>query len=144
MLVQSLLGRVLQYSQSACRGRQRLFIFSRGWPKAWRVLAGAGFFLASRDSGRMLDHSFPRLCFFFFFKWRLDRAHYVNSLGQDQPTVAQRAETTVVECPLTSCMSARFRIGSHTMPGQRRSQPTPISLGICVFRCNLPPALLAE
>ena len=38
-------------------------------------------------------------------------------------------------------------IGSHTMPGQPHSQPTPTSLGqgsTCVCRCNLPPALLAE
>ena len=32
------------------------------------------------------------------------------------------------------------------MPGQWHSQPTPTSLGkgVCVFRCNLPPALLTE
>ena len=33
------------------------------------------------------------------------------------------------------------------MPGQQHDQPTPTSLGqrcICVFRCNLPPALLAD
>ena len=49
--------------------------------------------------------------------------------GQDQSTVAQRTETTVIECFLTSCVWARFRIGSHTMPEQRHSQPTPTSLG---------------
>ena len=47
----------------------------------------------------------PRLRFFFFFKWRLACAHY--SVGQDQSTVAQRAETTVTECSLTSCVSKR-------------------------------------
>ena len=53
---------------------------------------------------------------------------------------------TVAECFLTSCAWARFLIGSHTMPGQKDSQPTPTSLGqgVCVFRCNLPPALLTE
>ena len=33
------------------------------------------------------------------------------------------------------------------MPGQRRNQSTPTliqAMGVCVFRCNLPPALLAE
>ena len=40
---------------------------------------------------------------FFFFKWRLARAN-IHSLGQDQSTVAQRAETTVTECSLTSCV----------------------------------------
>ena len=46
-----------------------------------------------------------------------------------QSTVAQGAETTVAECSLTSCVLARFRIGSHTMPGRKHSQPTPTSLG---------------
>ena len=67
--------------------------------------------------------------------------------SQDQSTVAQRAEMTVTECSLTSCVLARFLIDSHTLPGQRHSQPTPTSMGqgcICVFRRNLPPALLAE
>ena len=66
-------------------------------------------------------------------------------MGQDQSTVAQRAETTVAECSLTSCLWDLFLIGSHTMPAQRLSQPTPTSLGQrCMFRCNLPPALLVE
>ena len=47
-----------------------------------------------------------------------------------------------------SCRWAQFLIviGSHTVPGQRHSQPTPTALGqdVCVFRCNPPPALLAE
>ena len=43
-------------------------------------------------------HSPPALFFFFFWKWRLARTHYLHSLGQDQSTVAQRAETTEVLC----------------------------------------------
>ena len=89
----------------------------------------------------------PRLRFFpSFLKWRLAYGYYFHSLGQDQSTVAQRAETTVTECSLTSCEWARFLIGSHTMPGQRHSQPTPTSLdqSVCMFRCNLPSSLLAE
>ena len=37
-------------------------------------------------------------------------------------------------------------ISSHTLPGQRHSQPTPTKLGedACMFRCNLPFPLLAE
>ena len=35
-----------------------------------------GSFLACKDFGRMLNHSFPACAFFFFFlKWRLARAH---------------------------------------------------------------------
>ena len=48
---------------------------------------------------------------------------------KDQSTAAQRAETTVAECSLTSCVCVRFLIGSHTKPGQRHSQHTPTSLG---------------
>ena len=66
---------------------------------------------------------------FFFKNWRLARTDFLNSLCQDQPTVAQRAETTVAECSLKSCVWARFQIGSYTVPGQRYSQPTPTSLG---------------
>ena len=32
----------------------------------------------------------------------IPRAHYFHSLGQDQSTVAQRAETTVAECSLSN------------------------------------------
>ena len=42
-------------------------------------------------------------------------------LWQDQSTVAQHAKMTVAKCSLTSCMSARFQIGSYTMPGQRHT-----------------------
>ena len=53
----------------------------------------------------MFDDSFPACTFFFFLKWRLAHAHQFHSLGQDQSTVAQRAETTVTECSLTSVPS---------------------------------------
>ena len=50
-------------------------------------------------------HSPPAfLLIFFFFKWTLARTHKFHSLGQDQSTVAQRTETTVTECSLTSCV----------------------------------------
>ena len=108
---------------------------------------GGGFFLACKDLGKCSTiHSPPALFFFFFLKCRLARTHLFRCLGQDQSTVAQRAETTVSECSSTSCLWARFLIGSHTMPAQRHSQPTPTSLGhgVCMFRCNLPPALWVE
>ena len=74
-----------------------------------------------------------RLCFFVVVKWRLARAHCFHSLCLHQSTVAQRAETIIAKSSrlwpnLTSCVWARFRIGSHTMPGQRHSQPTPTAL----------------
>ena len=115
------------------------------------AFGSGGFSLACENLGRMFEHFPPAPFFFFFFflfvfftcafllllllffffplKWRIARAHYFHSLCQDQSTVTQRAETTVAKCSLTSCVQARFRIGSHTMPGQRHSQPTPTSLG---------------
>ena len=53
--------------------------------------------------------AFSPPAFFFFFwgggaKWKLARAHKFHSVGQDQSTMAQRAETTVAECSLTSCV----------------------------------------
>ena len=71
----------------------------------------------------------PRLHFSFFLKWRLARTSLFLSLSLDQSTVAQQAETTVTECSLMSCLWAHFLIDSHTLPGQRHSQPTPTLLG---------------
>ena len=46
-----------------------------------------------------------------------------------------RAETTVAECTLTSCVWARFRIGYYTMPGPRHSRPTPTSGPMyCIYK----------
>ena len=77
------------------------------------VDGGGSFFLACEEFGRMFDHSFLACAFFlllilllllFLFKWRLLRTHKFRSLCQDQCTVAQRAETTVAESFLTSCV----------------------------------------
>ena len=73
------------------------------------AISGGVVVLAYSSRARILGecstiHSPPALFFFFFFKWRLSRAQYFYSLGQDQSTVAQRTETTVTECSLTSCV----------------------------------------
>ena len=81
----------------------------------------------------------PRPRFFlFFFKF--------HSLCQDHSTVAQRAETTVAERPLTSCVWARFRIGSHTCLDSGVVSPLQLRWvkSAIVFRRNLSSALLAE
>ena len=95
-----------------------------------------GWFLACEDLGRMFDHSFVAFALFFFLKWRSARAHQLHSLCQDQSTVAQRAEMTVAECSLTSCVWARFWISSHTMPGQQHSQPNPTSSTVLAFELS--------
>ena len=86
------------------------------------VPAVVEFFPACQDFGiSSTSQSPPALFFsflFFFLMWKLP-AHTNSSLPlcRDQFTVAQMAETTVAKCFLTSCVWARFRIGSHTMPG---------------------------
>ena len=67
----------------------------------------------------------PCLHFFSFFKAEISSHTPILLLCKDQSTVAQWAETTVTECSLKSCMRANFLIGSHTIPGQQHSQPTP-------------------
>ena len=62
-------------------------------------------------------HSLPAL----FVCLSGDQLAHTNStiFGQDQSTVAQRAETTVAECfPDELCVSSLSLISSHTMPGQ--------------------------
>ena len=62
---------------------------------------------------------FP-VCAFFFLKWRSAWMYQFHSSGQDQCTVAQRAEMTVNECSLMSCMWAHFpdRFPHHTWTAQ--------------------------
>ena len=102
-----------------------------------------------RGFGEMFNHLFPTCASFlsfFFPKWRLAHVHYFHSLCQDQSTVAQRAETTVAECFLTSACG----LVSRQVPTLCLDSSI-VSLlrlhwvmGVCMFRCNLPPALLAK
>ena len=86
-------------------------------------------------------HSLPTLFFFFFFEVEISLrtqiplfmpgSNHSGSVGWDN-------------CGWM--FPDKFCVGSLTMPEQRHSQPTPTSLGqgVRVFRCNQPPALLAE
>ena len=75
-------------------------------------------------------HSVPAL-FFSSSEVEISSHTLIPLFGQDQSTVAQRAEMTVTECSLASCVWACFLIGSHTMPGQQHSLPTPTSFPMC-------------
>ena len=80
---------------------------------------GGGLFLACEDFGRMFDNLFSASALFFFFfcyfsEVEISSRTLIPLFGQDQSTVTQRAETTVTECSLTSCMWACFLINSHT------------------------------
>ena len=89
---------------------------------------GGRLFLACEDFGRMFDKVILAcVSFSFFFKVEINSRTLIPLFRPG--SVAQRAETTVTECSLTSCVRARFLTSSQTVPGQRHCQPTPISLG---------------
>ena len=68
------------------------------------LLGGGGFSTLHEDFDGSFDDSFPACAFFFFLKWKSVRTPQFHFLGEDQSTVAQRAETTVTECSLTRCV----------------------------------------
>ena len=66
-----------------------------------------GCFLAREDLGRMFDHSFPACVFFlfvFFFEVEIGSRALIPLFIPGSVHVSQRAETTVAECSLTSCV----------------------------------------
>ena len=89
---------------------------------------------------------FSARIFLFFLLFRSARAQKFHSLRQDWSTVAQRAETTVAKCSLTSCMCARFPVRFPLLCLDSIVSPFQLRWvnGVCVFKCNLPPALSAE
>ena len=136
-------GAVMASSKQPKLNFSQTMMASSKWPKlnfSQSIPFGGGFFLAWEDLGRMSDNSFPVRSCCFFFKVDISLRKLTHSLGQDQSKVAQRTETKVTECSLTSCVWARFRIGSHTMPGQHHSQPTPTSLDQGYMRVYVQPA----
>ena len=86
----------------------------------------------------------PRLrFFFFFFFWSGDQLAHTNSmdsLSQDQCLGVQRAEMTVDEHSLTSCVWARFPSMSPTLCLDSIVRPIRFRWvkGACLFSCNLP------
>ena len=87
---------------------------------------------------------FPSALFLcFFLKWRSACAHQFHFLGQDQCTEAQQAEMTGAKCSLTSFVWTGFPdalcLDSIVSPLWLRWVKC-----VCIFRCNMPPVLLAE
>ena len=107
---------------------------------------GGGFFIACEDFGRMLDHSIPA-CTCCFFSFRGDSSctliplynrigpQWLGELWQLWQNVPCR-----VACELVSWLVPSLCLHSSIV--------SPIRLrwvkGVCMFWCNLPPALLAE
>ena len=66
-------------------------------------------FLGSQDFGGRFDHWVPPVLFFCVCVCEVEICtHQFHFLGRDQSTVAQRAETTVAESSLMSCVWACF------------------------------------
>ena len=100
------------------------------------------------DFERMFDASFPTCVFFkyFFFKVEISSCTLIPIF---RPGSVHSGSATWDNCDqvfLDKLGVSSFLIGSHTMPGQWHSQPNQHRWvkGVCVFRCNLSPALLAE
>ena len=102
-----------------------------------------------RGLGETVRPYIPRLRFFvcFVLKWRVARSCYLHAVCQGQSKVAQRADTTVIECSRKSCVVSSFPdsfpqlcLGSGIVSPFRLSWVK----GVCVFRWNLRPALLAK
>ena len=83
------------------------------------------FFFACEDFGRMSEYTFPACAFFFFF---LVECSLRTLTPLFTPGSIHSGSASWDDCDrlfLTSCVCARFLIGSLTMPGQQQSQPTP-------------------
>ena len=76
---------------------------------------GGGFFLIYENWGEMFWRIIVRLrSLFVCFTWRSDRAHqFLDSLGQDQSTVARWAETTVAERSLACSNTRHVQFSLH-------------------------------
>ena len=59
---------------------------------------------ACKEFGEKFDNSFPASTFFVVLKWKSACAYQFHFSGQNQSTVAQRAETIVAKCSLKSCV----------------------------------------
>ena len=104
--------------------------------------SSGGFSIACERVGRMSDHLFPACAFLFCFVFCFVQVEissralirlFMQGSVHSGPTSWDR---TVAECSLTSCVCARFRIGSHNMPGQRQNQLIPTSfVGSRVYAC---------
>ena len=99
--------------------------------------AGVVFSSHAKLCGRFQRH-IPPAVLFVFFNGASSRTPIPFSKAKDQSTVAQRAETTVGELSLTSCVWSRFP--GPEVPTLRLRWVKDVR----VSSCNLSPALWAE
>ena len=119
--------------------------------KAWRIwlclhkTGSGGFFLVCEDFGRIINHSFPT-CTLKKFSLKVE-INLCKLIPLFRPGSAHSGSASWADCDqvfLMSCVWARF---PDTLC-QDRGTVSPLRLcwvkGVWMFRCNLPPALLAE
>ena len=109
------------------------------------TLGGGGFFLVYEDCGRMFDNSFPTCAFSFFFKVEISSRKRIPLF---RPGSVHSGSVSWDNCDRE--FPDEVRVSSFPIPTLclDSSIVSPLRLqwvkGVCVFRCNLPPALLAE
>ena len=88
-----------------------------------------GFFLACEDFARMFDHEESRSFFFGLFSsgdlLALTNSTLYARISPQWLSELRQLWPKLLDKLRVSC----FRTGSHTVPGQHHSQPTPTSLG---------------
>ena len=97
------------------------------WPKKKKKILGLGAAACNINKGFFPTIYCP-MELIFLLKVEISSRTLIHYLCQDQSTMVQWAEMALAECCQTSVW-AYFKIGSHTIPGQRCNQPTPTSLG---------------
>ena len=97
-----------------------------------------GFFFACEDLWRMFNNSFPTCTFFFFFKVEMRLCTLITLFWTGS---VHSGSASWDDCgqvfPVELCVWAHFLIGSHTMPAQHHSRPTPTwyLVGSRVYAC---------
>ena len=119
-------------------GRKSGFSLPSGCPQWWLFPPIGGFW---ENDGPLIPH----LLFFFFWSGH-QRAHTNFTLGGDQSTVAQQWDECGWMFPDKLHVSLFPNRFSHYAWTVDRVSPLWLHWvkGVCVFGCNLPPALFAE
>ena len=108
--------------------------------------SGGGFFLACEDFWRMFHCSLPACAFFFFLRWRLVHVHRFHTMTGS----VHSSSVSWNDCGWMFLDKLCVSLSPDRSPTLclDSSIVSPIQLhrvkGICMFKCNLPPALLAE
>ena len=103
----------------------------------------------SENFGGIFDISYPTCTFFllfFFLKWRLAHAHLFHSYARISSQWLSKLRRLWLNVPWwVACQLVSWSVPTLCLDS---SLVSPLQFhwvkGVCMFRCNLPPALLAE